>query len=141
MLEALGDAAKSLSHSSIEILHLSNLDISYGKGIDPRSEDLYNRTYSGIRSRERRHHVDLKVRLLAVARLVEEHSRIAQQILPVTTMIRIVAAEATLNTAELLGTVEELKSFHEHLDSKAEQIRWIHDVCTGFFQILHKGDG
>lgn len=142
VLEALGDAAKFLSHSSIEVLHLSNLNTSYEKGlargIDPRSQEVYGKTHSGIRSQGRRHHVNLDERLLAVSSLVEDLNRIAQQILPVTTMIRIVVTEVKLNTAELLGTVEELKSFHGHLDSKVEHIRRIHGVCSRYIRELDK---
>lgn len=142
VLEALGDAAKFLSHSSIEVLHLSNLNTSYEKGlargIDPRSQEVYGKTHSGIRSQGRRHHVNLEERLQVVSGLVDDLSRIAQQIPPVTTMIRIVVAEVNSKTDELLGTVDELKSFHEHLDAKVEHMRRIHGVCSRYIQELHK---
>lgn len=142
VLEALGGAAKSLSQSSIEVLHLANLDTSYEKGlargIDPRSQEIFNKTHSAIRSRGKRHLADLDARLRAVSSLVENLGRIAQRILPVTTMIQIVVTEVEMDTTELLSTVDGLKTFHRDLDAKVEHMKNIHDACSLYIRKLEK---
>lgn len=140
VLEALGAAAKSLSSSSIEVLHLSHFNASYKKGfargIAPGSEDLYKKTHAGVGARGKRHRADLEERLRAVSSLVDDLDRIAQQMPPVTTMIRIVVSEVKSKTVELLGTVDELNSFHKHFAAKGEQMRRIHGVCYRYIMEL-----
>lgn len=140
VLGALGDAAKALSQSSVAVLNLTNLDISYAigiaRGIAPGSEEIYRKAYSGIRSRKKSHLVELTGRLQAVSRLVDDLGRIALHIPPVTVMIRIVVSESEAKTGELLGTVDELKAFHGHLDAKIARMRQVHGVCTGYFKEL-----
>lgn len=140
VLGVLGDAAKTLSQSSVKVLHLTNLDISYtigiARGIHAGSGKLYRKTHAGIRSRRKSHLVELNGRLQAVSRLVDDLDRIALHIPPVTVMVRIVVSESEAKAGELLGTVDELKAFHGHLDVKIARMRQVHGVCTGYFKEL-----
>ncbi|MEN9307296.1 MAG: hypothetical protein RL173_1228 [Fibrobacterota bacterium] len=144
VLGSLGEAAKFLSHSSIEVLHLSHLHSSYvngwNLGIDPSGSVVYSATLESVRTRRRQHRTDLEQRLRAVSSLVEDLGRIAQQIPPVTTMIRIVVTEVRIRSVELLGTVDDLKSFHAHLDTKVEHMGHIRSVCSRYIQELDRED-
>ncbi len=142
VLEALEGSARSLSHSSIEVLRLAAVDAAYGKGlargIDRGSRETYGTTHAGIRAREKRHRGDLEGRLADVSGLIGELGRIARQMPPVATMIRIVGCEAEGKASELLGTVEELKEFHGRLEAKAERMRQILSECSRHIQALDK---
>jgi len=129
ILSELGDSARVLSTASIEILHLSHLRSSYllgnVAGIDPSSADRYLGTLGEIDQRRSNHLDSLGLRLSGVESLVQDLARIAQQIPPVTTMIRIVVTEIKTHSEGLLGTVEDLKNFHGNLDQKVERMRQI----------------
>ncbi len=144
VLGAFGEAADTLANTSIEVLHLSNLIASYDKGsargIAPGSGELYAKTRNGIRARGKSHRAELKKRLRAVSGLVEDLARIAQQILPVTTMIQIVVSQVSSKALELLGTVDELKSFHGHLVAKVELMKRIQGECSGYIRELDEED-
>lgn len=144
VLGELGDAARFLSGSSIEVLHLSHLDSAYDRGwkvgIDASASVLYRSTMTGVRARRKTHLVDLEQRLRAVSSLVDDLGRIAQQIPPVTTMIRIVITEVKIRSVELLGTVDDLKTFHAHLDAKIERMGQIRNVGGRYIQELHRGN-
>ena len=142
VLGELGDAARFLSHSSIEVLHLSHLHTSYDRGwrvgIDPSGAIRYQATMSDVRSRRTTHLSDLELRLRAVSSLVDDLGRIAQQIPPVTTMIRIVITEVKIRSVELLGTVDDLKTFHAHLDTKVDRMGQIRNISSKYIQELHR---
>jgi len=129
ILGELGGSARVLSASSIELLHLCHLHSSYTNGticgIDPLAGDLYGRTLRVVGEKRMARLLELDLRLSGVGGLVSELSRITQQIPPVTTMIRIVITEIKLRTAELMGTVEDLRNFHAHLDAKVERMSQI----------------
>lgn len=144
VLGELGDAARFLSRSSIEVLHLSHLHGSYDRGwkvgIDPSGSAAYQTRMGEVRARRATHLSDLEQRLRAVSSLVDDLGRIAQQIPPVTTMIRIVITEVKIRSVELLGTVEDLKTFHAHLDAKIERMGQIRNTSSRYIQELHRED-
>lgn len=144
VLGELGDAAKVLSNSSIEILHLSHLHASYADGwrvgIDPMAMREYESTLSQVKNRGKKHLADLEQRLRAISSLVDDLSRIAQQIPPVTTMIRIVITEVKIRSVELLGTVDDLKTFHALLDAKVERMEHIRNGSCKYIQEMRKGE-
>lgn len=138
----LGEASKVLSDLSIGILHLSHLHTSYAdgwaSGIDPSGRELYGAILAKVGATQSGHLDDLDRRLRAVSSLVDDLGRIAQQIPPVTTMIQIVITEVRIRSVELLGTVEDLKAFHVHLDAKIERMREIWNVCSRYIQELQR---
>lgn len=129
ILSELGESARVLSTASIDILHLSHLRSSYilgnSAGIDPSSAQRYSGTLEEVERKRTAHLDSLGSRLSGVESLVQDLSRIAQQIPPVTTMIRIVVTEIKTHSEGLLGTVEDLKSFHANLDRKVDRMRQI----------------
>ena len=129
VLGELGGSARVLSASSISLLHLCHLHSSYARGriigIDPAGGDVYDTPLRTVGDNRMSRLVELDLRLCGVGGLVADLSRITQQIPPVTTMIRIVITEIKLRTAELMGTVEDLKNFHAHLDAKVERMSQI----------------
>jgi hypothetical protein len=141
VLGDLGESARILSSSSIELLHLSHLHTSYALGakvgIDASGLEHYDRTMRSVEDRRGSHLLDLTRRLAGVDGLVQDLSRIAQQIPPVTTMIRIVVTEIHSRTVELLGTVEDLKTFQANLDAKVERMRQVRALSGR--QILELG--
>lgn len=142
ILEALGESARFLSNASVDVLHLSHLSGSLAQGwnvgIHPGSADRYRSHLDGILERRREHMARLDGRLDAVASLIADLARIAQQIPPVVTMIRIVVTEVRIRSEELLGTVEDLKSFHVQLDAKIESMGRIRAAGTRLIQELGK---
>lgn len=138
----LGEASKSLSQSSIGMLHLSHLHTSYAdgweSGIDPSSRELYGAILANVEDSEAGHLDELDRRLRSVSSLVDDLGRIAQQIPPVTTMIQIVSTEVRIRSVELLGTVEELKAFHAHLDAKIERMGQIWKICGHHIRELQR---
>lgn len=128
-LESLGLAARELSTFSIELLHLahrrSSFLLGWDSGIEDGSMPVYRTILDHSREQHHQHLSDLDQRLDSVATLIADLGRVAQQIPPVTTMIRIVSTEIKSRTTELLGTVEDLKSFQSHLDDKIERMRAI----------------
>lgn len=144
ILGELGNSSRVLSASSIEILHLSHLHSSYAlgrqAGIDPSCEAHYAATLHQVVHLRGKHLNDLEERLEGVASLVQDLARIAQQIPPVTTMIRIVVTEIKARTIELLGTVDDLKNFHAHLDGKVERMRLIRSESEHLIQELRRED-
>jgi hypothetical protein len=144
VLTRLGDAAKVLSSTAIEILHMSHLRGSYvlgrDAGIEPASVRRFDETLDGIQ-RSRTHHLDeLSLGLAQVETLIQDLSRIAQQIPPVTTMIRIVVTEITSHSDALLGTVDDLKGFYRNLDEKVERMKTIRGSGAHRIQELRKED-
>ena len=109
-------------------------------GIDPSGAERYLQTLEQVRELRGKHLEDLEQRLRAVSSLVEDLGRIAQQIPPVTTMIRIVITEVKIRSAELTGTADDLKVFHSHLDSKVEHMERIRTVCAKYIQELNRED-
>jgi hypothetical protein len=142
VLGELGDAARFLSRSSIEVLHLSHLHGSYDQGwkagVDPSGAARFQATMDDVRNRRATHLSELERRLCAVSSLVDDLGRIAQQIPPVTTMIRIVITEVKIRSVELLGTVDDLKTFHAHLDAKIERMGQIRKVGSKHIRELHR---
>ena len=144
VLGDLGESSRILSASSIDLLHLSHLhssyDLGWKVGIDDSGAEHFARTFRAVEERKAHHLDDLSRRLEGVDSLVQDLSRIAQQIPPVTTMIRIVVTEIRARTVELLGTVEDLKNFQDHLDTKVERMRQIRAVSGRQIQDLRRGD-
>ncbi len=142
ILEALAESARFLSNASIDVLHLSHLSGSlvqgWNVGIDPDSADRYRTHLGDIQRRRREHMARLDGRLDSVSSLIADLARIAQQIPPVVTMIRIVVTEVSIRSEELLGTIEDLKAFHAHLDAKIESMGRIRASGSRSIQELGK---
>lgn len=128
--EILGELATSalvLNDKSVRILHLSHLRTSYAAGwkagIAQENLERYQKTYGTTRERLGSHLTELEFQLLQAGRLLDDLTRIAQQILPISSLIRIVVAEIRMKTEELLGTVADLTNFHQLLEGKIERMR------------------
>ena len=144
VLGELGGSARVLSASSIELLHMSHLHSSYTKGsicgIDPAAGDRYGSILRRVGEKRMEMLSELDLRLAGVDGLVSDLSRIAQQIPTVTTMIRIVITEIRSRTAELMGTVDDLKGFHAHLDAKVERMSMIRSLGGRLIGELRRGN-
>lgn len=144
VLGELGNAADRLSHFSIEVLRVSHLNASYklglARGIEARSAGTYEEACSGNRSRGKAFRKDLKKSLRVVSGLLQDLGRISHNLPSVTTMIRIVVSEVETKAVEMLGTVDDLNSFREHLDSKVEHMERIHAICAQYLWDLNKED-
>ena len=129
VLERLADSAKVLSDASIRTLHLSHLRSSYllgrAAGIAEGSAALYERTTAAVVGLRHKLLSELSAGLDEVESLVQELSRISSQIPPATTMIRIVATEIAVRREALMGTVDDLRSFHGSLEAKVERMNAI----------------
>lgn len=128
--EILGELATSalvLNDKSVRILHLSHLRTSYAAGwkagIAEANHERYQKTYGKTRERLGSHLTELERQLLQAGRLLDDLTRIAQQIPPISSLIRIVVAEIRMKTEELLGTVADLTNFHQLLEGKIERMR------------------
>lgn len=145
VLGNLGNSAGILSSSAIELLHLSHLQRAYALGarvgIDASGFALYDGTLRSVGERRSGLLDDLRLRLAGVESLVQDLSRIAQQIPPVTSMIRIVIVEIRSRTEELLGTVEDLRAFQAFLDDKVELMRQIRATSERRIRELGREEG
>lgn len=141
-LSALTDAAKFLSDSSIDLLHLSHLagslELGAKHGIDPSSLELYTARLDRVRDQRLRHLQELDKRLDTVGTLIADLARIAMKIPPVVTMIRIVVTEIRFRSEELAGTIDDLKAFHLLLESKNERMREIRQAAANRIQELSR---
>jgi len=119
----------TLNEASISTLHRSHLRTSYAlgseAGIDARNQVTYQANFDGLCSQLEADLASLENDLAATGVLLCDLERIAQQIPPVASLIRIVVAEIHLKSEELLGTVADLALFHELLDGKIERMREI----------------
>lgn len=119
----------TLNDASISTLHRSHLRTSYALGgevgIDARNQVTYQANFDGLCRQLEADLASLENDLAATGVLLCDLERIAQQIPPVASLIRIVVAEIHLKSEELLGTVADLALFHELLDGKIERMREI----------------
>jgi len=119
----------TLNEASISTLHRSHLRTSYALGgevgIDARNQVTYQANFDGLCSQLEADLASLEKDLAATGILLCDLERIALQIPPVASLIRIVVAEIHLKSEELLGTVADLALFHELLDGKIERMREI----------------
>lgn len=127
ILSELASSASILNDKSVRILHLSHLHTSYAAGwkagIAKENQASYQVTYGKTRDRLSLHLAELEKQLYLAVRLLDDLSRIAQQIPPISSLIRIVVAEIRMKTEELLGTVADLTNFHQLLEGKIERMR------------------
>lgn len=127
ILSELATSALILNDKSVRILHLSHLRTSYAAGwkagIAEENRARYQLTYGKTRERLSSHLAELEKQLHLAVRLLDDLSRIAQQIPPISSLIRIVVAEIRMKTEELLGTVADLTNFHQLLEGKIERMR------------------
>ena len=136
--EILGQVAEiaiSLNETSIGILHLSHLRQSYAAGwkagIAPQNADTYQGTFGRIRTGLEDDLGRLDKSLVDTGRMMDDLDRIAQQIPPISSLIRIVVAEIRMKSEELLGTVSDLTTFHALLEDKIERMREIRRYAQG----------
>jgi hypothetical protein len=127
ILGLLASSAFILNEKSVRILHMSHLNASYSAGweigIVDINRDLYHRAYSSNRERLGANLSELEQQLMLATRHLDDLTRIAQQIPPISSLIRIVVAEIRMKTDELLGTVADLTNFHQLLEGKIERMR------------------
>jgi hypothetical protein len=123
----LSGSAQVLNERSVRILHLSHVRTSYAAGwqvgIAESNRELYRRAHQGTSARLGSHLGDLEKQLHLAGRLLDDLTRIAQQIPPISSLIRIVVAEIRMKTEELLGTVADLTHFHQLLEGKIDRMR------------------
>jgi chaperonin cofactor prefoldin len=136
--EILGQVAEiafSLNETSIGILHLSHLRLSYAAGwkagIDPQNHRIYQNTFGKTRTSLETDLSMLEKSLSETVKMLDDLGRIAQQIPPISSLIRIVVAEIQMKSEELLGTVADLTTFHELLEDKIERMREIRRYAQG----------
>lgn len=143
-LTTLGGAAQDLSTRAIGLLHLAHLHGSYTlgwqAGIANGSSDRYRGILDGVNSERRTRLESLEQGMGRVVGLMDDLERAARRIPPVTTLILIVAAEIRVHTSEILATVEDLKAFHAHMETKIERMSAIRAAGAAAIAVIEGED-